>query len=59
MNLKECKDTELINLYGKLISELKERKIIRTRNIVGELGEYFAKEHYNNTPRITQFIINR
>ncbi len=53
MDFKEYKDSELINLYGKFIQELKDRKIIRTKNIVGELGEYFAKEHYNNTPRIT------
>ena len=48
MNLKELVDEDLLNMYGEFISELKDRKIIGTKNIVGDLGEYFAKEHYKN-----------
>ena len=32
------------------ITELKRRKVIRTNNVVGELGEYLAIEIYNSTP---------
>ncbi len=32
------------------IKELKRRKVIRTNNIVGELGEYLAIEIYNSKP---------
>ena len=35
---------ELLEFYSKWIKELKARKIIRTNNIVGELGDY------NKTP---------
>ena len=31
---------------------LKEREIIRSKNIVGDLGEYLAIEHYCNTPNL-------
>lgn len=40
---------ELIGFYSKWIKELKHRKIIRTNNIVGELGEYLAIDYYNKT----------
>ena len=36
--------------YGLVIKELKKRKLIRTRNIVGERGEHLAIEIYNKTP---------
>ncbi len=45
------KDTkEIIHLYSTAIKELKRRKVIRTKNVLGELGEYLAIEIYNNTP---------
>ncbi len=49
MELDKIKDEGLIKLYSDLIKELKQRKIIRTKNIVGDLGEYLAIYHYNNT----------
>ncbi len=36
--------------YGLVIKELKKRKLIRTRNIVGERGEHLAIKIYNSTP---------
>ena len=38
MNLDNYKDDELIDLYPKLLDQLKTRGIIRTKNIIGELG---------------------
>lgn len=43
-------DKELISLYFYWIQELKKRNIIRTNNIVGELGEFLAIKYYNDTP---------
>lgn len=48
--LKKINDKELISLYGAWHDELKERGIIRTRNIVGEVGEYFAIDAYLKHP---------
>ncbi len=35
-----------------MIKELKNRKIIRTKNIVGELGEYFAVKIFNESSNL-------
>lgn len=50
LDLIPFKDSEIISLYSDLIAELKSRGIIRTKNLLGDLGEYLAIEHYNNTP---------
>lgn len=50
MNLEELETSEIIHLYSATIKELKRRKIIRTNNVIGELGEYLAINMYNNTP---------
>lgn len=50
MDLKEKSTEEIIHLYSAAIKELKQRKIIRTNNVIGELGEYLAITYYNNTP---------
>lgn len=41
---------EIIQLYSMAIKELKRRKIIRTNNVIGDLGEYLAIVHYNKMP---------
>jgi hypothetical protein len=47
--LDSLNDKDLILLYGKLLKELRHRKIIRTKNVVGDLGERFAIDHYTNS----------
>ena len=49
MNLDELNTTELIQTYSRIIKQLKKRGIIRTKNLLGDLGEYLAIEHFNNT----------
>lgn len=48
-NLKDLDVTELLKLYSEIPKILKEKGIIRTKNLVGDLGEYFAIKHYNDT----------
>ncbi|MDC3172343.1 hypothetical protein OA970_01020 [Alphaproteobacteria bacterium] len=54
-------DLEKLNVIelAKLISpssaayvELKKRNVLRTKNVVGELGEYYAIDFYNKTPNL-------
>ena len=48
-DIKKLKDNELIQLISpssEVVQELKRRGIIRTKNIVGELGEYYAIKYY-------------
>lgn len=56
-DLKKLDDSELISLYGKFISELKNRNIIRTKNIVGDLGEKFAIDYYSKTKGLENLSI--
>lgn len=52
MEISKLDNNSLINLYSNCIKELKKRKIIRTKNITGELGEYIAVEFYKNNPNL-------
>jgi len=58
MNIKfkqfftDLKDIEVWDIYAFSIEELKKRNLIRTRNIVGERGEFLVIETYNNTPNL-------
>lgn len=45
-HISSLSDHELINCYSSALKELKNRKIIRTKNVTGELGERIAVEHY-------------
>ena len=46
IDLGDFEDQDLIGLYPKLIKELQKRKIIRTNNIVGEIGKFYTLEFY-------------
>ena len=46
MELSSLSITELIRLYSGTIKELKNRGVLRTKNVVGELGEYLVLEHF-------------
>lgn len=50
MDVTSLSDSDLIATYGNVIKELKVREIIRSKNVVGDLGEYLAVDFYNKTP---------
>ena len=50
MDLSNLEKYDLITLYGQVIDELKHRKIIRSKNVVGDIGEYLAVDYYTKTP---------
>src|SRR3989338_9660528 len=47
-------DEEIWTHYAYLGLKLKERKLVRTRNIVGERGEFLAIKIYNETPGLAK-----
>lgn len=49
MDLSRLKDNEVIQLYSDSIKELKRRGILRTNNVIGELGEYLAIDYFCKT----------
>ncbi|RXV63180.1 hypothetical protein DWB64_04025 [Fusibacter sp. A1] len=46
MNINELSNDAIIQAYADIIYELKKREIVRTKNIIGDLGEYLAISHY-------------
>ncbi len=50
--LEKLTSSELIDAYSGIIKELKKREIIRTNNVVGDLGEYPAIQLYNQMPTL-------
>ena len=56
--LSKLSDFELIDLYPSILQELKSRGIIRTNNLVGELGEYLAANVYRNNPKLPNLQLN-
>ena len=52
MDFGKIDNNSLIKLYSECIKELKNREIIRTKNITGELGEFLAVDFYNKTPNL-------
>lgn len=57
--LKRMEDGDLVRLYGAWYEEMKTRGIVRTRNIVGEVGEYYAVETYRDNPSFPDLEISR
>jgi hypothetical protein len=47
--LRNLRDEDLPLAYRCIIKELKKRGIIRSRNVIGDLGEYLVIKYYNNT----------
>lgn len=50
MNLEKFSNNEIIHLYWTIIKELKNRKIVRTKNLLWDLWEYLTINQYNSTP---------
>jgi len=47
----------LISPNSDIHKELRKREVIRTKNITGELGEYYVVQYYNNTPSQTNVFL--
>ena len=50
MEINSLTAEQLIETYSDIINQLKERGVIRTKNLIGDLGEYLAIEHFNKLP---------
>ena len=59
MNYKDLSVSELAKLISPnsaAFQQLKYREILRTKNVVGELGEFYAIEFYCKNPKFTQSV---
>ena len=50
--IEKIDNNDVWSLYAFLIFLLKKRGLIRTKNIVGERGEFLTIEIYNKTPKL-------
>ena len=60
MNYKELSVSDLAKLISpnsEAFQELKYREILRTKNVVGELGEFYAIEFYCKNPKLPSLSI--
>jgi len=48
---------ELTLVYSQVIAEFKRRGVIRSRNVIGDLGESLAIEFYNSTPGLPKLQV--
>lgn len=49
MDFSNLSSIELIRAYGELLSEMYAKKLIRSKNVTGDLGEYIVIDYYNKT----------
>ena len=49
MEINKLSNEELIEVYSDIINTLKDRGVIRTKNLIGDIGEYLAIEYFNKT----------
>lgn len=52
MDIKRTSNEELIASYSCIIKELKNRNIIRTKNVLGDIAEFLAINHYCKNPKL-------
>ena len=52
MDVKHIENGDLISLYGDVIKELKNRNIIRTKNVLGDIAEFLVINHYCRNPKL-------
>lgn len=49
MDFSQYSGMELIQIYGELLSKMREKQLIRSKNVTGDLGEYIVVDYYNKT----------
>ena len=49
MDFSQYKGVESIKIYGDLLKEMKHKSLIRSKNVVGDIGEYIEIDFYNRT----------
>ena len=55
--VKDLQTIDIISLYSKILEELKNRKVIRSKNLVGDLGEYLVLDYFNNNSALPNLQI--
>ena len=59
IRINKINEVELVHLYFQLRAEFIGRKIARTGNITGEIGEHFVVNTYNNDASLPHLSLER
>ena len=46
--VKDLQTKEIISLYSEILKVLKAKEVIRSKNLVGDFGEYLVKDFFDN-----------
>lgn len=49
MDFSKYDGLQLVEIYGDLIKEMKAKQLIRSKNVVGDIGEYIVIDFYRRT----------
>lgn len=49
MDFSNLSKAELIEAYGSILNEMREKNLIRSKNVTGDLGEYIVVDYYTKT----------
>lgn len=49
MDFGNLSENELIEAYSSILDEMRAKKLIRTKNVTGDLGEYIVVDYYTKT----------
>ena len=49
MDFSKYSGMELIHIYGEVQEQMRKEGLIRSKNIIGDLGEYFVIDYYTKT----------
>jgi len=52
MNIKSLENSDVLRLYRDILQELRDRKIIRSKNVIGDIGEFLVIDFYNKTKNL-------
>ena len=52
IDLKKLDNRNIVELYSQILKELKHREVIRSKNLVGDLGEFLAIEYFNKNSEL-------
>ena len=52
VDIEKLSTEEIIKLYPKILKVLKNRKVIQSKNLIGEIGEFLAISYYNKNPNL-------
>lgn len=59
MDFTKLSGVKLLELYGEVLTEMKSRGMIRSKNVVGDLGEYLVIDHYQKTKGLPKLQLHR